>query len=185
MLKRIIVASCFALVGYSVGARAEIDKIMHFTDGAMHPEFRLKFSPPAKWTEDIAASKKNGLPIYVPAGTSFGSAPAVMYARVTYNSDRQSMDKYVEVAHQRWQAAELDVKIDPLANESRTNGSRPFRVYHFVNPSRPQQAYELMAYGEDKDKDGNNFFVMIGLSGATQDAIDKAEPSFRTALRNH
>ena len=184
-----IVALVACLVGGALGltgkASAEVDKFMRTGDGQMQAEFRLKFKPPARWTEDQNASRKNGLPIFVPNGTTFANAPALMYIKVTYNSDHRSTDKFVEVAHQRWQSSVSDVKIVALSEETRNNGLEPFRIYHFVNPSKPQQAYELMAYGVDTDKDGNNYFLMIGLTAATQKAIDGAEASFRAALHAH
>ena len=158
---------------------------MHMEGGHMRPEFRLKFNPPKGWSEDQSASRKTGLPIYVPTGSSFANAPALMYVKVTYNSDLRTMDKFVEVAHEQWKASTVDVKIDAMSDERRSNIDRPYRIYHFVNPSMPQQAYELMAYGEDQDGDGNRYFVMIGLSAATQTAIDKAETSFRKALQKN
>jgi hypothetical protein len=42
-----------------------------------------------------------------------------------------------------------------------------------------------MAYGEDKDKDGNSFFLMIALTAASQKAIDAAEADYRAGLRAH
>lgn len=166
-------------------ARAEVEKFIQLNNGQMRPFFRLKFTPPNGWVQDMDASKKNGLPMYVPKGKDFGSAPAVMYVRVSFNSDKRSMDKFIEVAHERWREAVKDTKIDKIASEKRDNGQPDFLIYHFENPSRPQQAYEMIAYGEDKDKDGNPFFLMIALSAASQKALDGADTDYRAGLRAH
>jgi hypothetical protein len=166
-------------------ASAEVEKFMSIRSGQMQPYFRLKFTPPKGWVEDKEATKENGLPIYVPEGKDYGNAPALMYIQVTYNSDKRTLEKFIEVAHERWKEAVKDTKIDKLANEKRTNGMPDFQIYHFVNPSHPQQAYEMMAYGEDKDNDGNTFFLMIGLTGASQQALDAAEAAYRAGLRAH
>ena len=179
-------ALCVALLlSFALPASAEVEKFMTIDNGQMQPHFRLKFTPPKGWAEDKTATEENGLPIYVPEGKNFGNAPALMYIRVSYNSDKRTMAKFIEVAHERWRESVKDTKIDKLASEKRANGQPDFQVYHFVNPSEPQQAYELMAYGEDKDKDGNSFFLMIALTAASQKDIDAAEADYRAGLRAH
>jgi hypothetical protein len=182
----IVRAFCIALLlALALPASAEVEKFMSVQNGRMQPYFRLKFTPPKGWVEDKEASEENGLPIYVPAGKDFNSAPALMYISVSYNNDKRTIAKFIEVAHERWQESVKDTKIDKLKGEKRANGQPDFQIYHFTNPSEPQQAYELMAYGEDKDKDGNNFFLMIALTAATQKAIDAAEADYRAGLHAH
>ena len=173
------------LLALAAPASAEVEKFMTVANGKMHPYFRLKFTPPKGWVEDKEATTENGLPIYVPQGKDFGNAPALMYIRVSYNADKRTMEKFIEVAHQRWTERVKDSKIDRLANEPRANGMPDFQIYHFHNPGESQQAYEMMAYGEDKDKDGNSFFLMIALTGATQKALDEAEAAYRAGLHAH
>ncbi len=158
---------------------------MEFNDGHMRPSFQLKFTPPAGWVQDMEATRKNGLSMYVPKGKDFGSAPALMYVRVSFNSDKRSIDKFIEVAHERWRGAVKDTKISKVAGEKRDNGLPDFQVYRFENPSQAQQAFEMIAYGEDKDQDGNAFFLMIALSAASQKALDGADADYRAGLRAH
>ncbi len=42
-----------------------------------------------------------------------------------------------------------------------------------------------MSFGEDSDKDGNNFFLMVALTGMDRKAIDQAEPAYHAGLRAH
>ncbi|MES1154893.1 MAG: hypothetical protein ABUL48_00540 [Pseudorhodoplanes sp.] len=166
-------------------ASAEVQKFMSVSNGKMHPYFRLKFTPPKGWVQDLGATKEYGMPMYVPQGMDFGSAPALIYIQVSYNSDKRSLEKFIEVAHERWANEVKDTKIEKVGVEKRANSLPDFQIYHFRNPSQPQQAYELMAYGEDKDNDGNTFFLMIALSGASQKALDGAEADYRAGLRAH
>jgi hypothetical protein len=181
---RFLLSTIF-LAALSANASAEVEKFMRQCDGKLCPYFRLKFTPPNGWVLEVNAMRENQLQIYVPRGKDFGDADAVMYIRISYNSDKRSLDKFIEVAHQRWREAVSDTKIDKLANEKRTNGLPDYQIYHFVNPSRPQQAFETMAYGEDTDKDNNPFFVMIALTGAEEKAIEAAESDYRAGLRAH
>ena len=158
---------------------------MQIDGGHMRPYFRLKFTPPKGWVQDMDATRKNGLAMYVPQGKDFASAPALMYIRVSFNADKRTMDTFIEAAHERWRGSVKDTRIDKVAGERRDNGQPDFQIYHFENPSRPQQAYEMIAYGEDKDKDGNPYFVMIVLTAASQKAIDGADADYRAGLRVH
>jgi hypothetical protein len=173
------------LAALAANARAEVEKFMQLGEGELRPYFRLKFTPPEGWVQDAKATQENGLPIYLPKGKTFGNAPALMYIRVSYNADKRSMETFIAVAHERWMNAVKDSKIEKRAGEPRANGKADFQVYHFVNPSKPQQAFELMAYGDDTDKDGNSYFLMIALTAAAQKAIDAAEADYRAGLRAH
>lgn len=179
------ILSILFLVALGASASAEVEKFMQMGEGQLRPYFRLKFTPPQGWVQDAKASQENGPPIYVPKGMTFGDAPALMYIKVSYNSDKRTMDKFIEVAHERWKNAVSDSTIEKLAREPRASGKADFQIYRFVNPSKPQQAYELMAYGDDTDKDGNSCFLMIGLTAAEQKAIDAAEAAYRAGLRAH
>jgi hypothetical protein len=185
MKKRIALFAALLAVVFAAPSAAEVEKFMRPSGGGLQPYFRMKFAPPAGWVQDDGASRENDMAIYVPEGEDFSSAPALMYIRVSYNSDRRSLAKFIEVAHDRWKAAVKDSKIEKRPSEKRLNGQPGFQIYHFANPSSPQQAYEMMAYGEDKDKDGNAFFLMIALTGASQKALDNAEAAYRASLRSH
>jgi hypothetical protein len=186
MIRRWLPAlSLLCLAAFATSAPAEVEKFMRTCDGRLCPYFRLKFTPPAGWVQDMEATRENDLQIYVPKGKTADDTDALMYIRVSYNSDKRSMGKFIEVAHQRWREAEKQSKIDRRAGEKRANGKPDFQVYHFFNPNSPQQAYEMMAYGEDTDKDGNAFFLMIGLTGAEQKFLDAAEAAYRAGLRAH
>jgi hypothetical protein len=181
----LLISLAVATIGAVFPASAEVEKFMRFSQGQMHPYYQLKFTPPKGWTEDKAATKQNGVPMYVPKGKSFGSAPALMYIKVSHNADKRDLEKFIEVAHGLWHDEVQDSKIVLAKSEKRDNGKPEFQVYHFENPSQKQQAYETMAYGEDQDKDGNSFFLMIALSGASQKALDGAEADYRAGLRAH
>lgn len=185
MKKRLALLAALFTVLFAAPSAAEVEKFMRTTDSGLQPFFRLKFTPPQGWQQDDEATRENDVAIYVPRGEDYGSAPALIYIRVSYNSDKRSLAKFIEVAHERWLAEVKDSRIEKRASEKRLSAQPDFQVYHFTNPSNPQQAYEMMAYGEDKDKDGNAFFLMIALTGASQKAIADAEAAYRASLRAH
>jgi hypothetical protein len=166
-------------------ANAEVEKFIELGKDNIRPVFRLKFTPPTAWEYNAEGTKVFGLPVYVPKGDTFHYAPAVMYIRVSYNENKRPVSAFIEVSQERWKKAVPDTQVTKIANEKRDNGQGEFLVYQIRNPSLPKQGYEMLAYGEDKDKDGNMYFVMISITATSQKALDDAEKAYRTALRTH
>jgi hypothetical protein len=186
MKKQIAIFSILIASFLTAPASAEIDKFMTFRDGQMQPFYRLKFAPPPGWVKEEEATKKNGVAMYVQEGTDFSSSPALMYIMVKYNHQKtETLQQYIDTANEYWRGKVKDATIEKTAAEKRANGMTDFEVYRYVNPGQPNQPYELLAYGEDKDKDGNNFLMKIALSAKNEKALKAAEPAFRAGLRAH
>jgi hypothetical protein len=166
-------------------AFAEVEKFIQIGDGNLRPFFRLKFTPPEGWEANAEGTKTFGLPVYLPKGQSFHHAPAVVYVRVSYNENKRPIEQFIEVSQERWRNKVKDTQVTKVEGEKRANGLPDFIVYRLHNPSLPAQAYEMLAYGVDKDKDGNDYFVMISMTAMSQKAIEDAEAAYRTALRTH
>jgi hypothetical protein len=104
---------------------------------------------------------------------------------VTYNHDKRSLRQFIDTAHEYWRKKVTDTTIEKVSGEKRANGLPDFEVYRYVNPSQPNQPFEMLAYGEDKDKDGNHFLMKIALSAKNEEALKAAEADFRAGLRAH
>ncbi len=178
-------ATLFALGGLAAPATGEVQKFMHLCNDRLCPSYELVFTPPAGWAEDRQASRKNKVQMYLPRGRSFGNADTLIYIRVSYNSDKQKLEDFIRVSQQRWRASVQDTKIEKLAGVQRDNGKPDFESYRYQNPSRPQQEFEIVSFGEDSDKDGNNFFLMVALTGMDRKALDRTEALYRAVLRAH
>ena len=107
------------------------------------------------------------------------------YIRVSHKDPKRSIEDFIEVSQGRWKQKVPDTQVTKAANEKRDNGQGEFLVYKILNPSHPKQGWEMLAYGEDKDKDGNMYFVMISITATSQKALDDAEKAYRAALRTH
>src|SRR4029079_6290816 len=128
--------------------------------GQMQPFYRLKFTPPPGWVKEEEASKKNGMPIYVLEGKDFAWSPALMYILVKYNHEqKETLQQYIDTSNKYWREKMKDTQIERACTERRANAQQDFELYRFVNPSDKNQPYELIAFGEDVDKDGNHFLM--------------------------
>jgi hypothetical protein len=183
-MRRILFGALFVLFS-ALAASAEVEKFIQIGDKNLRPVFRLKFTPPEGWEANAEGTRHFGLPAYVPKGQTFHYAPAVIYIRVSYNENKRPIEAFIGVSQERWRNLVKDTQVTKVADEKRANSQPDFFVYRVYNPSHPQQAYEMLAYGVDKDKDGNDYFVMISITAMTQKAIDEAEAAYRAGLRAH
>jgi hypothetical protein len=183
-MKRVLFAALLA-AAFATPASGEVEKFININDGNLRPMFRLKFTPPEGWLANSEGTRVFGLPVYVRKGENFHHAPAVIYIRVSYNENKRPIEAFIEVSQERWRNKVKDTQVNKVEGEKRANGLPDFIVYRIHNPSLSAQAYEMLAYGVDKDKDGNDFFVMISMTAMTQKAIDDAEAAYRSALRAH
>lgn len=66
-------------------------------------------------------------------------------------------------------------------HRKRRNGLPDFQIYHFVNPSKLQQTYEQIAYGEDQEWNGNPFALVRAIAAARKTLNSAAD--YRAGLQ--
>lgn len=170
----------------ATSAQAEIRKLMGIGDGKLTPRFELILTPPKGWVEEKEASKANGVQMLVPRGKDFHSAPALMYVKVSYRRDKeQTVEQFIDNSQKRWRESVPDTKIEKLADVERAGGRPAYLSYRYENPGRPQQRFEAVSFGIDSDKDGNDFFLMVAVTGKDKKAIDQAMAAYNAFLRAH
>ena len=170
----------------TTSAQAEIRKVMDIGDGKLIPRFEMILTLPKDWVEEKEASKANGVQMLVPRGKNFHSAPALMYVKISYRREKeQTIEQFVENSQKRWRENVADTKIDKLADVERTGGRPAYLSYRYENPSRPQQRFEAVSFALDTDKDGNDFFVMVALTGKGKKEIDQAIAAYNAFLKAH
>ncbi len=187
MTKRLLPASG-AILAFTLAAgaaQAEVRKLMKIGPGTLIPHFELVLTPPKDWVEEKEASKETGVQILVPRGRHFGNAPALMYVKISHRQDKQSLEDFVGNSQKRWREQVSDTKIDKLTDVQRASRQPAFASYRYENPSRPQQRFEAVSFGIDKDHDGNEFFVMVALTGRDKKAIDQGMTPYNAFLKTH
>jgi hypothetical protein len=186
MKRRCAVLALALTFAMSAVAQAEIRKLMQVGDGKLTPSFELVLVPPQGWVEEKEATKQNRVQMLVPRGKNFASAPALIYVRISHRADKHhSVEEFVRESQRRWREQVRDTKIEKLADVERASGQPAYLSYRYENPSRPQQRFEAVSFGLDSDKDGNDFFVMVAVTGKDKKAIDDAMPAYNAFLKAH
>lgn len=179
-------ALALAMTLSAPSAHAEIRKLMLVGGGKLTPSFELILTPPKGWVEEKDASKENRVQMLVPRGKDFHSAPALLYVKISHRRDKQqSVEEFVGNSQKRWREEVPDTKIEKLPDVARTSGQPAYLSYRYENPSRPQQRFEAVSFGIDSDKDGNDYFVMVAVTGKDKKAIDRAMTAYNTFLKAH
>ena len=166
-------------------ANAEVQKLMQICSGKLCPSFTLVLTPPLDWDVDKAASEENRVQMLIPRGMNFHDARAIIYIRVATKDKEQPLSDFIRVSQERWRQSVADAKILKMPPVERGNGRAAFEPFRYENPSRPQQPFELVAFGTDTDNDGNDFILTIVMSGKDQKAIEQAQDSYLELLRRH
>lgn len=177
-----LLAAAFVFCG---AARAEVQKFLNPCPGQeLCPSFRLVMTPPAGWVLDVQATKENDVQIMVPKGKTFANAEPLIYVQVFYHRDKQqTLEDFARVSNERWLAASAKAKIAALAAVARDNGKPGFLRFAYDNPGKPQQAYEMGAFGIDGDKDGNEFVLDVVMTANSKKALDRAEKDYAGFLK--
>ena len=166
-------------------ARAEVKKFMQICDGKMCPLYEAVLTLPEGWVEDKAATKQNKVQVIVPKGQNFGSAEALIYVKVSHQDKDRTLDDLARVSEEHWRKSVPDSKISKLPDVTRANGKPAFVSSRYENPSKPQQAYEIVSFAMDSDTDGNTFSLMVVMTGRSKKALDQAQRPYQALLRTH
>jgi hypothetical protein len=187
---RLMFAACAAvpILGVMIGdnlARAEVQKFLNpCASQTMCASYRLMLNPPDGWVLDKDATAHNNVQILVPKGKTFADAEPMIYVQVFYHRDKQeALADFARVSNERWMQANPSAKISDLPAVDRSNGKAGFLRFAFENPKKPQQAYEIGAFGVDSDNDGNEFVLDVVMSGSSKQALSRAEQSYVAFLK--
>lgn len=183
LLRAVLAATLVICAG---SARAEVKKFMTVCDGKLCPSYQLTLTLPDGWVLDEAATREYKAQIIIPKGKNFGNAPALMYVKIFFHPNKQQpLADFAHVSNERWRAAVQNAKISEIAAVERANGKQGFLRFTYENPSKQEQAHEVAAFGLDADKDGNEFVLMVVISGRAKKDLDGADKDYVAFLKAH
>jgi hypothetical protein len=165
-------------------ASAVVEKVMKMCAGQLCPLFRPSFAVPDRWWEDHKTGMRLGVRLFVPAGETFDSAPALIYALARHSQEGEDVVAAVANHHETWRRKVPEVAITKLDDVRRRDGAA-FQQHHFVSPNLASQPYERVATGVDGDAEGNIFVVRLVLTAKSEAAMKQAEEVFIELLKRY
>ena len=181
------VAILAATLGMMVAqpAAADIRKMMKICDGKLCPVFLPELPVPSGWTVDKEASGKVDVVVLVPQGSDYARAEAVIYARAFYNDQKDTVDKRAAKSNRDWMNKVKDAKITRLEDVAGTEPGVPFQLFQYSNPGEAYQSAEIVAFGEDTDKEGNAYGVQVVLTALNEQALARNKGNLLAVLRDY
>lgn len=182
-LTAVVLAALSALLSSSP-APALVEKVMKVCSGQLCPFFRASFAAPEGWQEDVKTGLRLGVRVFVPAGESFDTAPAMIYALARLCGEGEDLAAAVAAHRETWRRRAPDVAITRLADVPRRDGNR-FELHDFVSPRVAVQPFERVAIATDGDAEGNGFIVRLVLTAKSDAALKSAEQTFHAMLERY
>jgi hypothetical protein len=177
-MRRTIVALLFALA--SVTASAEIEKLAVPSDQGFRFYWWPRLPAVPGWLHDEGASLKLTANVLVPDGSSFGDAPAVMYAKALYKPRSPELHSLQELIDSDRSAFEHDLpglKIDHLPDL--TTGDR-HRLIQLGFAPKGEGSWERVAYGEEAD-----YYLIFAVSAQHEAGLRAALPAFEMLVAGY
>jgi hypothetical protein len=173
-----------AALAVSSPAPALVEKVMTVCSGQLCPFYRPSFSVPEGWWEDGKTGLRLGVRLFVPAGETFDSAAAVIYATARHIQEGEDVTAAVARHQETWRRKVPEVAITRLDDVPRGDGPA-FQQHAFVSPKLTTQPYERVATTADRDLEGGLYVVRLVLSAKSQEALKAAEASFVSVLKSY
>ena len=137
------------------------------------------------WKQDKDASYNYSMNAQAPSGSSFAKADTVIYAKAIYKPS-QPESKDLESFTQNDQATSRkrnhSLIIDSLPSV-RTQGGQVMKRFSFTPGGKGN--WEQVAYGEEKDKDGNEYFLTFVVSSRTKTGLANNIKAYEQFISNY
>lgn len=186
MLRHLALILTLGLSAPALLAQAQAGDVKRFMapcgSGQLCPWFEADIAAPTGFKADPSFGKGNRIIAFFPDKAKLGADDPLIYIRTSPNSDGRSLDTQAGNSNAHWKTMVRDSKVERQPDIARADGKGAWQVYRYHNPSRPRQAHEMLAFGTHVDSNGDRFFYMVTLSGASEAALDKGLPGWRQVL---
>lgn len=145
----------------------------------------ITLAAPDGWREDFAESARRGIQLFLPKGSSFRDAPALIYAKVRPNASGADLKGWLANSNAKWIAAHPDARIEPVETVAARPGIGTVAIERYISPSLRDQPAELSATFFESAPDGRSYSVQLVLSGLSDKAIAGAVPAFKAMLSSY
>jgi hypothetical protein len=147
------------------------------------PWFQAVVDPPEGWMVSDEIGQANQITVLLPKGEPDPAKPFI-YVRTSYDSNNQPLQAFIAVEQKQWRQDVPDSIIEPLNSFAR-EGKPAFLIYLYKNPSRPRQAFELVAFTKDVDptRKDQRFFFQVVLAAPSMWVLEASKAAFYLVLR--
>ncbi len=121
-----------------------------------------------------------------PGDSTFANSETVMYGKAAYKARLptfSSIDEFIKFDHANFRASQPSLAIVDKGNAV-TASNIALKLFQF-SPTTPEGNWEIVAYGEETDSDGNEYYLTFTLSSRSQNGLKDALPTYRNMLAKY
>jgi hypothetical protein len=139
-------------------------------------------TPPKGWVEDKDYGQRNKVTMLVLDKPELAVEDPMIYVQTGLRAKPQTLDENIKANQDIWRKSEPTVRIIALGTVARAGGKEPFKLFLYENPTRPQQAFEKIAFTFDTQPNGDVYVFTIVDTAASRKAIDDSNGAFQAVL---
>lgn len=140
---------------------------------------RPRLAPPPGWRQADAASARYQANAFVPTGTDFKDAAAVMYAKAVPANGKGDLSEFMAGDLAEFQRQYPGLRIQSGLTAANGDG-KPVRLVRLAPSAGSNAQWESLAY----DQEGG-YVLIFALSARNQAAHAAALPAFEAMLKNY
>ncbi len=168
-------------------ARAEMSKqvLICAKSGAICPYVWPALPAVPGWKQDMDSSFALEINAQAPSGTTFSEAVTVIYAKAVYkraHPESKDLDGFIQNDQATFRHDDRGLKIGTLP-PMRTQAGQPLKRFSFTPGGKGN--WEQVAYGEEKDEDGNEYFLVFVISSRSKDGLDSNLKAFEQFVSSY
>ena len=173
-----------AMAAFRPGAgQAEVRKMMTMCPGQkLCAWFQSTVKAPKGWIEDKAQGEQHFVTMLEPDKPSLGPSDPLIYVQTSLHLEPVALDENIKKNQDLWRKSEPEGRIAPIGAVTRAGGKEPFQVFLYENPSRPQQAFEKIAFALEKRPEGGAYVLTVVDTASTRRAIEELSDAFQAVL---
>jgi hypothetical protein len=167
------------------GAYAEIEKTAGVDCGAnaVCTFAWPRVTPPAGWHQDKAASQEQNINFMVPDGTT--GEDAYMYASAATDEDRaDTLAGFIADDKKSFLEQHPAMQMTELPTLKTADG-QVLPVVQFDPANGDDGRFDIVAYGEEKDGEGNRYYLTFVVSGKTKALRDANLAVFKALVAGY
>jgi len=180
--RTLAIAAAMAALHPGAGS-ADVRKMMVMCPGQkLCAWYQSTVKAPKGWVEDKTLGEQHLVTMFTPDKPELGPADPLIYVQTSPHLGPQTLDENIKKNQDLWRKSEPQARITPMGTVARGGGKEPFQVFLYENPTRPQQAFEKIAFALEKQPEGGVYILTVVDTASTRRAIDESNDAFLAVL---
>lgn len=170
-----------------IGSNAEIIKkaVLCQDTGRLCFYWWPKLPHVSGWKQDEGSSYHFSIDAQAPTGSTFSNAETVIYARAVYKAkwpEIKDLNGFIQNDQATFRHHDPGIKINAMA-PIQTQAGQQMKRFSFTPSGKGN--WEQVSYGDEKDENGNEYFLIFVISSRTKTGLARNLKAYEQFVRNY